>query len=99
MMIVSGYHILAAAYKVLSCAPLTMLPVIRMLNTWSRIFYISWYSKSPHITVVITMLKRYLAVVWGTVIMGITGFMMWNPLNHSSAARRIYPCCKGSPWS
>ena len=23
---------------------------------------------------------EYLAVVWGTVIMGITGFMMWNPI-------------------
>jgi hypothetical protein len=24
---------------------------------------------------------EYLAVVWGTIIMGITGFMMWNPLS------------------
>jgi hypothetical protein len=24
---------------------------------------------------------EYLAVVWGTVIMGLTGFMMWNPLS------------------
>ena len=65
--------------------PWTMLPGHRGCSTSDyRIFYIflgfrkhrGYYGRYNYAEKV-----EYLAVVWGTVIMGITGFMMWNPLS------------------
>ncbi len=85
MMIVSGYHILVVAYRVFVLRlPWTMLPVFEDLqHLITDILYFiglrkhrGYYGRYNYAEKV-----EYLAVVWGTVIMGITGFMMWNPLS------------------
>jgi cytochrome b subunit of formate dehydrogenase len=85
MMIVSGYHILVVAYRVFVLrVPWTMLPVIDdVQHLVNDILYFvglrkhrGYYGRYNYAEKV-----EYLAVVWGTVIMGITGFMMWNPLS------------------
>ncbi len=85
MMIVSGYHLLVIGYKVLVMRlPWTMLPVIEdaqhliqdvlyFLGLRKHRGYYGRYNYAEKV--------EYLAVVWGTIIMGITGFMMWNPLS------------------
>ncbi len=84
MMIVSGYHLLVMAYKVYVLrVSWTMLPVFEDLqHLINDILYFlglrkhrGYYGRYNYAEKV-----EYLAVVWGTVIMGITGFMMWNPL-------------------
>ena len=84
MMIVSGYHLLVMAYKVFVLrVSWTMLPVFEDLqHLINDILYFlglrkhrGYYGRYNYSEKV-----EYLAVVWGTVIMGITGFMMWNPL-------------------
>ncbi len=85
MMIVSGYHILVVAYRLFVLrVPWTMFPVIEDLqHLINDILYFigirkhrGYYGRYNYAEKV-----EYLAVVWGTVIMGITGFMMWNPLS------------------
>jgi cytochrome b subunit of formate dehydrogenase len=85
MMIVSGYHVLILGYKVFVLrVRWTMLPVIEDLQHLIQdiLYFIGfrkhrgYYGRYNYAEKV-----EYLAVVWGTVIMGITGFMMWNPLS------------------
>jgi cytochrome b subunit of formate dehydrogenase len=85
MMIVSGYHVLVLGYKVFVLRVLwTMLPVIEDLQHLIQdiLYFIGfrkhrgYYGRYNYAEKV-----EYLAVVWGTVIMGLTGFIMWNPLS------------------
>jgi cytochrome b subunit of formate dehydrogenase len=85
MMIVSGYHVLVLGYKVFVLrVRWTMLPVIEDLQHLVQdiLYFIGfrkhrgYYGRYNYAEKV-----EYLAVVWGTVIMGLTGFMMWNPLS------------------
>jgi cytochrome b subunit of formate dehydrogenase len=85
MMIVSGYHLLVMGYKVFVLrVPWTMLPGIEdVQHLFQDILYFldfrkhrGYYGRYNYAEKV-----EYLAVVWGTIIMGITGFMMWNPLS------------------
>jgi cytochrome b subunit of formate dehydrogenase len=85
MMIVSGYHLLVIGYKVFVLrVTWTMLPVIEdAQHLVQDILYFlglrkhrGYYGRYNYAEKV-----EYLAVVWGTIIMGITGFMMWNPLS------------------
>ncbi|HEX9091060.1 MAG TPA: cytochrome b/b6 domain-containing protein, partial [Anaerolineales bacterium] len=85
MMIVSGYHVLVLTYKVFVLrVRWSMLPVIEDLQHLIQdISYFiglrkhrGYYGRYNYAEKV-----EYLAVVWGTVIMGLTGFMMWNPLS------------------
>jgi cytochrome b subunit of formate dehydrogenase len=84
MMIVSGYHVLMLAYKAFVLrVPWTMLPGIEDIqHLFQDIFYWlglrrhrGFYGRFNYAEKV-----EYLAVVWGTLIMGLTGFMMWNPI-------------------
>jgi cytochrome b subunit of formate dehydrogenase len=54
-------------------------------------------TSSPLVGLQLRRKMEYLAVVWGTVVMAITGFMMWNPIATTLSARRSgsCPCC---PW-
>ena len=84
MMIVSGYHVIALGYKVFVLrVRWTMLPVIEdfqhliqdiayFLGFRKQRAYYGRYNYAEKV--------EYLAVVWGTIIMGLTGFMMWNPI-------------------
>ncbi len=84
MMIVSVYHVLFVAYKVFVLrTPMSMLPLLQdFLHLYHDILYYlgkrkhkAYYGRFNYAEKV-----EYLAVVWGTVIMGFTGFMMWNPI-------------------
>jgi cytochrome b subunit of formate dehydrogenase len=85
MMIVSGYHVLVLAYKVFVLrVRWSILPVIEDIQHLIQdIAYFlglrknrAYYGRYNYAEKV-----EYLAVVWGTIIMGLTGFMMWNPLS------------------
>jgi cytochrome b subunit of formate dehydrogenase len=84
LMAVSIYHVMAVLYRVwVLRADLSMLPVVEdFFHLYHDIlFYIgkrkrrAYYGRYNYAEKV-----EYLAVVWGTVIMAITGFMMWNPI-------------------
>jgi cytochrome b subunit of formate dehydrogenase len=85
MMVVSGYHLLVLAYKVFVLrVPWTMMPLIDDLkHVYQDVSYFiglrkhrAYYGRYNY-----AEKAEYLAVVWGTVIMGLTGFMMLNPLS------------------
>jgi cytochrome b subunit of formate dehydrogenase len=87
MMIVSGYHILSVAYRLYVLrASWSMLPLIEDFKHLFHdlAYYVgmkkhkAYYGRYNYAEKV-----EYLAVVWGTLIMGITGFMMWNPISTS----------------
>lgn len=84
MMVVSGYHILVVLYKVFVLrVKWTMMPLIQdaqhviqdiayFLGMRKHRAYYERYNYAEKM--------EYLAVVWGTVLMGLTGFIMWNPI-------------------
>ena len=84
LMAVSIYHLIAVGYRIFVLRhPLNMLPVPRdFLDLYhDMLYYIGrrdrkgFYGRYSY-----AEKMEYLAVVWGTVIMAITGFMMWNPI-------------------
>ncbi len=84
MMVVSIFHVLSLLYKVwVLRVPWTMMPVIEDIkHVYEDVMYYlgrrkrkAYYGRYNY-----AEKAEYLAVVWGTVIMGITGFMMWNPI-------------------
>ncbi len=88
MMIISGYHVLVLGYKVAVLrVPWTMLPgiedgqhLIQDVLYWLGFRkHRGYYGRFNY-----AEKMEYLAVVWGTVIMGLTGFMMWNPITTTS---------------
>ncbi|OGO27893.1 MAG: hypothetical protein A2136_03820, partial [Chloroflexi bacterium RBG_16_54_11] len=85
MMIVSGYHVLVLAYKVFVLrVRWTMLPVTEDIqHVIQDVSYFLGFRKHRAYNGRYNYAEKaeYLAVVWGTVIMGLTGFMMWNPLS------------------
>ena len=84
MMIVSGYHILSLLYKVFVLRlKWTIFPVVQdLLHVIQDVLYYvgirkhrAYYDRYNY-----AEKMEYLAVVWGTFLMGLTGFMMWNPI-------------------
>ena len=85
MMIVSVFHVLELLYRVFVLrTPISMIPwisdaihvyedVLYYLGFRERKAYYGRYSYAEKM--------EYLALVWGTVVMGVTGFMMWNPIS------------------
>lgn len=84
LMLVSIYHIIALAYRVwVKRVRLTMIPVFEDLKHLYQdvLFYLGLRKqKAEYDRYNYAEKVEYLAVVWGTVIMAITGFMMWNPI-------------------
>jgi len=84
LMVVSIYHIVALFYRILvKRVSLTMLPVTEdFLHLYQDILYYLGLRKRKAYYGRYTYAEKveYLAVVWGTLIMAITGFMMWNPI-------------------
>ncbi|MCC7352398.1 MAG: cytochrome b/b6 domain-containing protein [Anaerolineae bacterium] len=91
LMLESIYHITAVAYRVLvKRVRMSMLPVPRdLIDLIDAIRYnLGLAPKRPGLDRFSYEEKmEYWAVVWGTVIMAITGFMMWNPI----ATTRFFP--------
>ena len=84
MMFVVIYHIGAIGYRVyVRRVRFTMLPLISDLTNAAKILgYNVGFTKEKAQQDRYTFEEKleYWAVVWGTIIMGVTGFMMWNPL-------------------
>ncbi len=85
MMVISGYHLLVLAYKIYVLRlRWTIMPVLEDLqHLYQDVTYFLGLSKHRGFYGRYNYAEKveYLAVVWGTVIMSITGFMMWNPLS------------------
>jgi len=81
---VAIYHVVDAAYRVFVLrTPLTMLPLVEDFKHLYQdvMFYLGRRNrKASYGRYSYAEKVEYLAVVWGTLIMGLTGFMMWNPL-------------------
>lgn len=84
MMWVTLYHIISVLYRVYVLrVPWDMLPVMEdFKHLYQDVLYFigkrkhrAYYGRYNY-----AEKAEYLAVVWGTIIMGITGFMMWNPI-------------------
>jgi formate dehydrogenase gamma subunit len=91
MMLAAIYHIGALGYRIyVNRARLTMLPVISdVINAYHALLYYIGRRKDPPQQGRYTFEEKieYWAVVWGTVVMAVTGFMMWNPI----ATSKIFP--------
>jgi cytochrome b subunit of formate dehydrogenase len=84
LIVVSIYHIIASLYRItVQRRPVQMLPGLEDFQHFYQdlLYYIGrrkhkgYYGRYSYAEKV-----EYLAVVWGTLIMAITGFMMWNPI-------------------
>jgi cytochrome b subunit of formate dehydrogenase len=101
MMLVSGYHVLVLAYKAFVLrVPWTMLPGIEdAQHLIQDVLYFLGFRKHRGYYGRFNYAEKmeYLAVVWGTFIMGLTGFMMWNPLITTSVLPGEYiPAAKAA---
>ena len=85
MMIISIVHVLDVAYRVLVLrTPINMIPWINDLQHvihdvqyyLGRKKHKAYYGRYSY-----AEKMEYLALIWGTLVMGLTGFMMWNPIS------------------
>lgn len=88
MMFETIYHIGVVGYKVyVNRSPMSMLPSLTDIRTaWKALLYNFGFVKERVQQGRYTFEEKaeYWAVVWGTVIMAITGFAMWNPIATTS---------------
>ena len=84
LMFLAIYHILDIGYKIfVRRTRLSMLPGIQDIkDAFQAFFYnLGLLKKRPQMgRYTFEEKAEYWALIWGTVIMGITGFMMWNPI-------------------
>lgn len=85
MMIISVVHVLDVTYRVLVLrTPISMIPWIDDLQ--HVIHDVQYYlgfkkHKAYYGRYSYAEKMEYLALIWGTIVMGLTGFMMWNPIS------------------
>ncbi|MCK4741309.1 MAG: cytochrome b/b6 domain-containing protein [Anaerolineales bacterium] len=88
MMLETIYHIGIVGYKVyVHRSPMNMLPsLIDIRAAWKALLYNLGFVKERVQQGRYTFEEKaeYWAVVWGTVVMAITGFTMWNPIATTS---------------
>jgi cytochrome b subunit of formate dehydrogenase/mono/diheme cytochrome c family protein len=91
MMLGTAWHLLVFGYmSYVRRTRLTMLPTLQdAKDGWQALLYNIGLSKTPPQMGRYTFEEKmeYWAFVWGAIIMGVTGFMMWNPI----ATTRILP--------
>lgn len=84
MMIISMIHLLEALYRIFVLrSPIGMIPWINdIVHAYDDVLYYiglrkhkAYYGRYSYAEKV-----EYLALIWGTIVMGLTGFMMWNPI-------------------
>jgi formate dehydrogenase gamma subunit len=84
MMLGTGWHLLMFGYLAyVRHTRLTMLPTLQdMKDGWQALMYNIGRAKTPPQMGRYTFEEKmeYWAFVWGALIMGLTGFMMWNPI-------------------
>jgi cytochrome b subunit of formate dehydrogenase len=88
MMLESVYHLVSVGYRIfVRRVRLTMLPGLQdAQDAWQHLLYNLGARKHEPQGGRYTYMEKaeYWALVWGTVIMVITGFMMWNPIATTS---------------
>jgi len=91
MMLGTAWHILVAGYKVFVLREkMSMLPALQDVKDGIQAFLhnIGLKKKFPQMGRYTFEEKlEYWAFVWGAIVMGLTGFMMWNPIT----ANKIVP--------
>jgi len=91
MMLGTLYHLLVLGYKLyVKRTRLSMLPSFQdARDAWQALIYNFGFSKKRPQMGRYTFEEKveYWAFVWGTVLMGLTGYMMWTPI----ATSRILP--------
>ncbi len=91
MMFEAIFHIGAVGYKIfVRRSRISMLPGLNDVRTaWQALLYNLGLNKTKPQQGRYTFDEKveYWAVIWGTMVMGITGFMMWNPI----ATTRVLP--------
>lgn len=84
LMLLAVYHLLDAGYKIfVRRTRLTMLPGLQDVKDAVQAFLynLGFIKKRPQMgRYTFEEKAEYWALIWGTVIMAITGFMMWNPI-------------------
>jgi cytochrome b subunit of formate dehydrogenase len=84
LMLLTIYHMVDAGYKIfVRRVPLSMLPGVKdVRDGWQALTYNLGIARTRPQMGRYTWEEKleYWALVWGTVIMAITGFMMWNPI-------------------
>jgi cytochrome b subunit of formate dehydrogenase len=84
LMLIVTFHLVELGYKVFVLrTSLTMLPAFQdVRDAWAALAYNLGFGKSRPQMGRYTFEEKaeYWALVWGILIMGLTGFMMWNPL-------------------
>lgn len=85
MMIVSLVHVLEALYRIMvQRTPISMIPWIDdILHVYQDVLYYLGFRKHKAYYGRYSYAEKaeYLALIWGTIVMGATGFMMWNPIS------------------
>jgi len=85
MMIVSVFHVLEVLYRMMVLrTPISMIPWINdIIHVYEDVLYYlglrkhkAYYGRYSY-----AEKAEYLALLWGTIVMGLTGFMMWNPIS------------------
>ena len=84
MMLGTAWHILVFGYLAyVRRTRFTMLPTLQdVKDAWQALMYNIGRSKAPPQMGRYTFEEKmeYWAFVWGAIIMGVTGFIMWNPI-------------------
>lgn len=84
MMLGTAWHLLVFGYlSYVRRTRLTMLPTLQdAKDAWGALMYNIGRTKTPPQMGRYTFEEKmeYWAFVWGAIIMGVTGFMMWNPI-------------------
>lgn len=84
LMLVAVYHLIALGYKTFVLRrPMTMLPSFQDVKDAWMVFARNLGLRKSGVQMgryTFEEKAEYWALVWGIVVMGLTGFMMWNPL-------------------
>jgi cytochrome b subunit of formate dehydrogenase len=91
LMLGAVYHLLSMGYTLFVLRrSMTMLPTLKDIrDAWQAFAYNLGLGKSRPQMGRYTFEEKaeYWALIWGTVIMGLTGYLMWNPVT----AARLFP--------
>jgi cytochrome b subunit of formate dehydrogenase len=91
LMMLAIYHVLDVGYKIfVRRTSLSMLPTLKDIKDALQAFLynLGFGKKRPQMgRYTFEEKAEYWALIWGTAIMGLTGFLMWNPITST----RIFP--------
>lgn len=101
LLVVSVFHIVDVLYRVIVLrTPITVMPLLDdFRHLYQDVLYYLGFRKTKAYYGRYNYAEKaeYFAVVWGTLIMAITGFIMWNPIASSSwLPGQIIPASKAA---